>query len=307
MRLPLRYLAIRQGLLPDALAGATLAALAIPVVMGYTRIAGMPVVTGLYTLLLPMLLFALFGSSRHLVVAADSATAAILASGLAGLAIPNSPEWIGLAGLLALMAAGLLLIARLVRLGFLANFLSRTTLTGFLTGVGLQVALGQFPGLLGVPATGQGPVGNLIDAIGDIGQARLPVLLVSACVMLVIVGAGRLSPRLPGGLIAVVGSIVASWAFDLQAHGVPVLGAVPSGLPRFGWPHATLSPALVERLLPTALAMTVMILTQSAATSRIHATRNNEPLDANKDLAGLVLANVGAALSGSFIVNGSPT
>lgn len=302
MRLP-----VRQTLLTDALAGATLAAVAIPVVMGYTRIAGMPVVTGLYTLLLPMMLFALFGSSRHLVVAADSATAAILASGLAGLAIPDSPEWIGLAGLLALMAAGLLLIARLVRLGFLANFLSRTTLTGFLTGVGLQVALGQFPGLLGLPATGNGPVGHLVDAIGNIGQARLPVLLVSACVMLVIVGAGRLSPRIPGGLIAVAGSIAASWAFDLRAHGVPVLGAVPSGLPWFGWPHAAPDLALVERLLPTAMAMTVMILTQSEATARIHATRDSEPLDTNRDLTGLALANLGAALSGSFIVNGSPT
>lgn len=301
--LPLR----RSQLLSDAVAGATLAALAVPEVMGYTRIAGTPVVTGLYTLLLPMLLFALFGSSRHLVVAADSATAAILASGLAGLAARNSPEWLGLAELLALMAAGLLLVARLVRLGFLADFLSRTVLTGFLTGVGLQVALGEVPGLLGLPSRGHGPVGHLLGAIEDIGQTQLPVLLVAAAVILVILGTRRVSRRIPGALIAVAGAIAVSWAFDLQAHRVPVLGAVPSGLPGFGLPHVAWSLKLFERLLPTAIAMTVVILAQSAATSRAYATRNGEGFDENLDLIGLALANLGAALSGTFVVNGSPT
>ena len=145
-----------QGLLPlepgrvpaEVIAGLTLAALAIPEVMGYTRISGTPVVTGLYTLLIPMALFALFGSSRHLVVGADSATAAILAAGLVGMAATGTDEYLALAGVLALMAAGFLILARLVGLGFMADFLSRTVLTGFLTGVGIQVALGQVAGML---------------------------------------------------------------------------------------------------------------------------------------------------------------
>src|ERR1700723_1586558 len=149
---------VLQGVLPlhrhqrpgDLVAGVTLAAVGIPEVLGYARIAGMPVVTGLYTLLLPLAAFAVLGASRHLVVAADSATAALLAAALIRLAAPQSPAYVGLAGLAALLTGGLLLLARLARLGFLANFLSRTVLIGFLTGVGIQVAAGQLPEMLGV-------------------------------------------------------------------------------------------------------------------------------------------------------------
>src|SRR5690242_10273546 len=154
-----RFFTVLQGIRPydrsmlprDVVAGVTLAALAVPEVMGYTKISGTPVITGLYTILLPTILFALFGSSRHLVVGADSATAAILAGGLAGLAAPGSTDRLALAGALALLAALIILAARIVRLGFLADFLSRTVLVGFLTGVGIQVALGEIPGMLGLP------------------------------------------------------------------------------------------------------------------------------------------------------------
>lgn len=153
-----------QGILPyqrsllarDIVAGITLAALAIPEVMGYTQIAGTPVITGLYTILIPAIAFAVLGSSRHLVVGGDSATAAILYAGIAGLGVsglqPNTSEWLAYASLAALITAGLLMLARLARLGFLADFISRTVLIGFLTGVGIQVALGQFDRMLGVPA-----------------------------------------------------------------------------------------------------------------------------------------------------------
>jgi SulP family sulfate permease len=137
----------------DLLAGVTLAALAIPQALGYAKIAGMPVVTGLYTLLLPMAAFAVLGSSRHLVVASDSATAAILAAALTGLAAPASARYVHLAGLAALLAGDLLLLARLARLGFLSNFLSRTILLGFLAGVGIQVAIAQLPDMLGITVT----------------------------------------------------------------------------------------------------------------------------------------------------------
>ncbi len=156
----------------DIVAGITLAALAIPEVMGYTKIAGMPVVTGLYTILIPTALFALFGSSRHLVVGADSATAAIMAAGLAGLAATASPEYVAYAGVLALMAALFLILARLVKLGFLADFLSRTVLIGFLTGVGIQVAIGQINGMLGIPGGTGGPVGKLVGDFQQLGQTN---------------------------------------------------------------------------------------------------------------------------------------
>src|SRR5262249_55950815 len=140
----------RAWLSRDVVAGITLAALAIPEVMGYTKIVGTPVIRGLYTMLLPVVAFAIFASSRHLVVGGDSATAAILYAGIAALGIaglqPYTPQWTALAGLAALIAAALLILARLARLGFLADFISRTVLVGFLTGVGIQVALGQLDG-----------------------------------------------------------------------------------------------------------------------------------------------------------------
>ncbi len=182
-----RRLPIFQGILPldrtqiplDIIAGITLAALAIPEVMGYTQIAGMPVITGLYTILIPIALFAIFGSSRHLVVGADSATAAIMAAGLAGMAATASSEYVALAGLLALMAAALLILARLIKLGFLADFLSRTVLIGFLTGVGIQVAVGQISGMLGIPGGGSGPVQKLITDVQQLSQTNIYTLAVS--------------------------------------------------------------------------------------------------------------------------------
>src|SRR4051812_25653882 len=153
-----RHIQLFEGLVPivkadvgaEVVAGVTLAALAIPEVMGYTQIAGMPVITGLYTILLPLFVFAVLGCSRHLVVGADSATAAVMAAGIGGLAVAGSGEYVALAGLAAIMAGGLLLLARLARLGFIADFLSRTVLIGFLTGVGVQVAAGQVAGVFGV-------------------------------------------------------------------------------------------------------------------------------------------------------------
>lgn len=145
----------RAWLARDILAGLTLSAVAIPEVMGYTSIAGTPIVTGLYTIIFPTVIFALLGSSRLLVVGADSATAAVLAAGLTGLGIagvtPGSPDWLAFAGLTALVCGGLLVVARLLRLGFIGDFLSASVLIGFLTGVGIQVLSGQIPDLLGIP------------------------------------------------------------------------------------------------------------------------------------------------------------
>ncbi len=306
---------ILQGLLPidhrqvplDIIAGLTLAALAIPEVMGYTKIAGMPVVTGLYTLLAPLALFALFGSSRHLVVGADSATAAILAAGFAGLAPVASPLYVAYAGLLALMAAGLLILARLVKLGFVADFLSRTVLIGFLTGVGLQVAIGQAAGLLGLAGGGQGTLGQLADVFGRLPQTNLPSLMLALAVLAVSLGLRRVNRRLPGPLLALIATILVSYRLDLPARGVRLLGGVPGGLPTLGVPAAGLDWPLLGQLLPVALSMVVVILAQSAATSRAYAARYAERCSENLDLVGLGLANLSAGLTGAFVVNGSPT
>ena len=306
---------ILQGILPingaqvpaDIIAGITLAALAIPEVLGYTKISGTPLITGLYTILLPMALYALFGASRHLVVGADSATAAILASSVATMAEPRSAEWLALAGVLALMAAGFLLLARLARLGFLADFMSRTVLVGFLSGVGIQVAVGEISGMLGLPGGGQGTIQKVLTDMRQISQANYIALALSVAVLVIIVASRKISKKIPGPLIAVIGAIIASWALNLQSYGIQVLGAVPSGLPRIGLPDVPLDWTLIHKLLPTAFAMSIVILAQSAATSRAYAARFSESFDENADLVGLAFANIGAGLSGAFVVNGSPT
>ena len=179
----------RSGVTADVLAGITLAAVSIPVALGYAKIAGMPVVTGLYTLLLPMAAFAILGSSRHLVVGADSATAAILAAALAGLAVAGSPQYVRLAGLAALLTGGLLLLARLARLGFLANFLSRTVLVGFLTGVGIQVAARQLPDMLGVTVAGTSTLTKLLDIARAFPHVHGADVAMSAGVIVVVLAA----------------------------------------------------------------------------------------------------------------------
>ena len=290
---------------PDVMAGIELAAMNIPQALGYASIAGMPAVTGLYTLFLPVLAFATFGASRFLVVAADSATAAILAGGIGGMAAPASARYVALAGLVAVLTAALLLVARLLRLGFLADFLSRTVLVGFLTGVGFQVGIAVLGQMLGLEVHAHRTVGQLVEIVRGLPRVHLPCLGLSVLVVCGVLVLDRLAPRIPGPLIAVAGAIAASAAWDFAGHGIAVIGPVASGLPH---------PALgglswkdLEPVLPVAASCFVMIVAQSAATARIYAVRHHQRPDENVDLAGLAAANAAAALSGAFVVNGSPT
>jgi sulfate permease, SulP family len=295
----------RDSAIRDALAGFQLAAMNIPQALGYTKIAGTPVITGLYTLLFPLVAFAAFGSSRFLVVAADSATAAILASGLGDLAPLASARYVALAGTVALLTGGFLLIARLLKLGFLADFLSQTVLVGFLTGVGFQVGIAVLGELFGVEVHSQRSIGQLLEVARELPQVRMITPLISLVVMAVILGLHRLAPRVPGALIAVAGAIAASRWWDLAERGVAVVGPVVGGLPGLGLPSMTWHD--INQLVPIAGSCVVMIVAQSAATARFYATRHNQHLDENADLIGLSAANAAAALSGTFVVDGSPT
>jgi high affinity sulfate transporter 1 len=307
-------LPLLQGLLPfdklrigpDIMAGITLAALGIPEVMGYTKIIGTPVVTGLYTLFLPVLVYALFGSSRHLVVSADSATAAMVAAGLTSLSFTaNTAKYVALTSLIGLLAAGILLLARILRLGFLADFLSRTVLVGFLSGVGIQVAFNELHEMLGIEKGGQGFLHQLLFTFRHLPEAHLPSFLIALSVLAIIIAFEVLAPRFPGALLAVIGMTVASAYFHWDDQGIRVVGAVPSGLPGFGLPDVTWND--VPLVLPIAFSCFIVILAQSAATSRAYALRYRDHFSQNVDLVGLSLANAAAGLSGTFVVNGSPT
>ncbi len=296
----------KSRLAPDIIAGITLAALGIPEVMGYTKIIGTPVVTGLYTMLLPMLAFAIFGSSRQLVVSADSATAAIVAAALASLSYSAySPKYVALASLVGLVVAATLLIARVLRIGFLADFLSRTVLIGFLSGVGIQVACGEMHGMLGLERGGQGFIGRLLFTYQHLHETHLPDLYISLAVLVIIVGFEFFAPRFPGALLAVIGMIAASACFHWDDYGVRLVGTVPSGLPHFGLPDVSWDE--VAQIVPIAFSCFIVILAQSAATARAYAFRYRNEFNLNADLVGLAFANAAAGWSSTFVVNGSPT
>ena len=294
----------------DIVAGVTLAAVAIPECMGYTSIAQTPIATGLYTVIFPMVVFALLGSSKLLVVGADSATAAILAAGLAGLSVagltPGSSEWVAFTSLTALVCGGMLLVARVLRLGFLGDFLSASVLIGFLTGVGIQVIGGQIPDMLGVSKGNGRWLQQQWEWIKEIPNASLPTVGFALGTLAVWLGFKRFYPRIPGAIVAVVLSIIVSAATNAKAHGVVVIGTVERGFPPVGLPPG-IAWNDVPRVLGIAFACFVLIIAQSAATSRSFAMRHGDRVDVNRDIVGLSGANFAAGLTGTFVVNGSPT
>jgi high affinity sulfate transporter 1 len=295
----------RKAAMRDAFAGVILASMNIPQVLGYARIAGMPVVTGLYTVLMPLVAFAVFGSSRHLVVAADSATAVIFSSSLSHMAAPASEKYVALVGMVALLTAGFLLLAWIFKLGFLADFLSRTVLVGFLSGVGFQVGIAMLGDMFGVTVDSRSTPVQAWEILQALPKSNLATLALSALVAGAILLGERVAPRLPLSLFAVAGTIAASAAFGFAERGIAVLGPVPGGLPSIGLPGVSWRESLT--LLPVAASCFVMIVAQSAATSRVFALQRHERVDEDADILGLSAANAAAAASGAFVVNGSPT
>jgi sulfate permease, SulP family len=289
----------------DIFAGVTLASMNIPQVLGYARIAGVPVVAGLYTVLLPLVAFAVFGSSRHLVVAADSATAVIFSGPLSRMAAPGSEKYLALVGMVAMLTAGILFLAWIFKLGFLADFLSHTVLVGFLTGVGFQVGIAMLNDMLGVTVSSRSTLVQAWEILQGLPQSNIATVMLSMLVAGSILLGNRIVPRLPFSLFAVVGTIAASALFHFAERGIAVIGPVPGGLPPIGLPDLTWSEVLA--LVPVAASCFVMIIAQSAATSRAFAMRYHESVDEDADILGLSAANAAAAVSGAFVVNGSPT
>ena len=288
----------------EIIAGATLAAIGIPEVIGYSTIAKMPVLAGVLTLIIPMVLFVIFGSSKHLVVAADSATAAILAAGLAGVAVAGTSNYVALAGLVAGMTGLILIVARILQLGFIASFLSRTLLVGFLIGVGISVAVSQLPAMLGLHVKASNTFVLLVDCATHLRAVSLPALVASV-LTLAIVLIGRRWPKIPFAGVVLAGAIIASETVLRSSTSLAFVGPVTGGLPHLALPHVPRGD--LGGLVALSLSLALVILAQSAATSRAYALRYDEPFDEERDLVGLGLANLGAMVSGTYVVNGSPT
>jgi high affinity sulfate transporter 1 len=287
----------------DVVAGVTVAAIAIPQSLGYASVAGLPVQTGLYCAILPPILFALVASSRQLVVGADSATAAIVAAGAGAVAVAGTAEYTAAVGVLGLVTALFLVLLAAARLGFLANLISRPVLTGFLSGVGVQLVLTKLPGVLGVEASGT-TVEKVVDTVQNLGEVNRTSAILGFGVVAVMVGAIRLPPAVPAALFALVAFSLAGVVLDAAAKGVDMIGALPPGLPQLALPE--IQPGDAARLSATAASLAVVILAQSAAVSRGFAAKNGYRVDTNADLYALGAANAGSAISGGFAINGSP-
>jgi high affinity sulfate transporter 1 len=281
----------------DVVAGLTAAAVVLPKAMAYATVAGLPVAVGLYTAFVPMAIYALLGSSRVLSVSSTT-TLAILTGTELGLVVPDGDPTklvMATATLTALVGAALLL-ARLLRLGFVANFISAPVLTGFKAGIGLVIVLDQVPKLFGIHITKQGFFVDLLHVVQHIPETSLMTLAVATATFLVLIGVERFWPRAPAPLIALGGGIAAAWLFGLQALGVSTVGLIPQGFPSLTVPD----PALIGQLVPGALGIALMSFTETIAVGRAFARPGDPRIDANRELIATGAGNLGGAFLGAM-------
>lgn len=289
------------GIRPDLVAGLTAAAVVLPKAMAYATVAGLPVAVGLYTAFLPMLIYALLGTSRVLSFSSTT-TLAILAGTQLGLVVPDGDpaRLIVAVATLSALTGVILMLAALLRLGFVASFISSPVLTGFKAGIGLVIVLDQVPKLLGVHITKNGFFHDVLSLIQHLPDTSLLTLGVAAATLLVLLGMERLWPHSPAPLVAVGGGIAASWLFGLEGQGLAVVGLIPQGLPSLTLPDL----ALVEQLLPGAVGIALMSFTESIAAGRAFADSSEPPIKANRELLASGAANLGGALFGAMPAGG---
>lgn len=285
----------------DVVAGLTAAAVVLPKAMAYATVAGLPVAVGLYTAFIPMAVYALLGSSRVLSVSSTT-TLAILAGTQLGLAVPDGDpaKLVTATATLTALVGAMLVAARMMKLGFVANFISTPVLTGFKAGIGLVIVLDQVPKLLGIHITKQGFFADALSVAQHMPDTSLITLAVAAATFAVLIGMERLWPHSPAPLVAVGGGIAASWYFGLQAAGVSTVGLIPQGFPSLTLPD----PALIEQLAPGALGIALMSFTETIAAGRAFARSGDPPIDANRELVATGAANLGGALFGAMPAGG---
>ena len=285
----------------DIVAGLVAAAVVLPKAMAYATVAGLPPAVGLYTAFTPMVIYALLGSSRVLSVSSTT-TLAILAGTQLGLVVPDGdPARLATAtAALTALVGAMLVTARLVRLGFVANFISTPVLTGFKAGIGLVIVLDQVPKLLGIHITKEGFARDVIDIAQHLPSTSLITLAVAVATFAVVIGMERLKPHSPAPLVAVGGAIAASWFFGLEARGVSTVGLIPQGFPAITLPDLS----LLSQLVPGAAGMALMSFTETIAASRAFARPDDPPVNANRELVATGAANLGGALLGAMPAGG---
>jgi len=293
----------RRFLRFDVVAGATVWGLLVPESIAYAGLAGLPAQAGLYTLLVTLAAYAVFGTSRHLIAAATSAAAVLLASSVGGLAAGDAARYAADAAVLVLFCGGLFLAAGLLRLGFVAQFLSRPVIEGFVFGLAIFVTVSQLPKLFGIKKGSGDTIAQFIHLIAHLGDTSGATLVVGACALVLLFGVERLAPRLPGGLLALGIGIGVSSLLHLSRHGVDIVGTVPSGLP------APSIPAVrggdVAPLLAAAAGIVLVIFSESLGAADNFAAKHGYEIDPNQELIALGVANAGSGLLGGLAAGGS--
>jgi high affinity sulfate transporter 1 len=286
----------------DVVAGLTVAALALPSGMAYAQIAGVPVAAGLYASVLPVVAFAFLSSSPRVVIGAEGTTSILVAAALVGVAV-GSEQREKQALLLAFLVAVLYLITALLKMGWLADYLSLPVLVGYIHGVAVLLIVGQLPKILGYSVDATGFFGEIVATVASLSDIQPTTAAVGVIALVVLFGLRWLRPTFPGALLVVVGGIVASWWFDLEARGVETIGAVPRGLPTLTAPTFDLE--LMLSLVPAAIGIYLVTFSDSILTARAFAERHGERVDASQEMLALSGGNVAAAFSGALPINTS--
>ncbi|MBH9384705.1 SulP family inorganic anion transporter [Pseudomonas aeruginosa] len=288
---------------PDVQAGLSVAAIQIPTAIAYAQIAGFPPQVGLYACILPMLIYALIGSSRQLMAGPDAATAAMVAAAITPLAAGDPQRLVDLSMIVAIMVGLFSIVAGLARAGFIASFLSRPILVGYLNGIGLSLLVGQLGKLFGYEAATSGFVAGILALLENLLHIHWPTLILGSLSLLLMVLLPRRFPQLPGALCGVLLASLAAALLGLDRYGVELLGEVPAGLPQLSWPQTSLEE--LKSLLRDATGITVVSFCSAMLTARSFAARHGYSINANHEFVALGLANIGAGVSQGFAISGA--
>jgi SulP family sulfate permease len=289
---------------PDLLAGVTLLVIAVPEQLATSRLAGMPPITGFYAFIAGTVFFALLGSNPQLSVGADSTIAPLFAVGIAHLAPTGSADYVALVGMLAVMVGTIVALIGILRLGWIAEFLSAPIITGFMAGVAVIIVIHQLPDFFGLSSISGTNLQRVSEVASHLGQTNGWTVGIGVGVLAVVVVAERINRKVPGALVGLIGSAAVVGALGLTAHGVGVVGTVAHGAPHLGL-HG-LSWTALGSVAPIAAVVALVVVTQTAATTRAFADQGHYEVNVARDFIGVGAGSIAAGLIGSFPVNASP-
>jgi sulfate permease, SulP family len=286
----------RRWLRGDLIAGLAVAALIVPKNLGYAGIAGIPLQNGLYAAAAGAILYPIFGTSRQISTGPSSGLAAVAASAVVVAGVTGVDDVASFVAMITLVSGVLFLLLAVLKMGWIAQFLSRAVVTGFLFGAAIDVVIGELPKLTGTEVSGANPIQELRSWFGTLGDVSRVTVLVGGVALVVVFGLGMIAPRIPGALVLVVGGLVASWVFDLGAHGVDLVGDVPRGLPTPQIPDMQLLWDHAGTIALAAVALVLIGFSQTAGDARMFAAKHRYRIDINQESVAQGMANVGAGL-----------